>query len=338
MKSVLIVTDAWHPQVNGPVRTMTAIGDAVAARGYKVDFLTPQQYRTFPMPGYREIEVPFAFQGRTSRLVDEIRPDFIHLTTEGTLGHAVRKYCMKRGYPFATSYHTQFPEYLRARAPVPIDVTYALLKRFHAPARWCLTPTESVDRELRRRGFANTVVWNRGVDTVMFDPKFRVEEGPDFPFPRPVFLYVGRIAVEKNIEQFLALDLPGTKLVVGDGPLRAAIEPRYPDVVFAGRVPDETLGRYFASADVFVFPSRTDTLGLVLLEALASGTPVAALPVRGPLDVVGDAPIARLNEDLRTAAMEALEISRADCRAYAERFSWAASADQFLEYLPEISR
>jgi glycosyltransferase involved in cell wall biosynthesis len=335
VKSVLIVTDAWHPQVNGPVRTMSVIADQLVAKGLRVHFLTPQQFWTVPMPGYREIGLALAPYRQVAKLIDALNPDFIHIAIEGPLGYAARRYCIRHGYPYATSYHTQFPEYIRARAPVPLGVSYAVLRYFHGPAKWCLTPTETVDAELHRRGITNTVVWHRGVDTEMFNPNKRIETGSH---KRPVFLYAGRIAVEKNIEAFLKLDLPGTKLVVGGGPQLESLRSRYRDVTFTGRVSDADLAMHFASADVFVFPSRTDTLGLVLYEALASGTPIAAYPVMGPLDVIGDEPVGVLDEDLKTAALRALDIPRENCRAFAERFSWSSSADTFLQYLPQIER
>ena len=334
VQSVLIVTDAWHPQVNGPVRMMEKIGQLVRARGFRVDFLTPADFRTLPMPGYAEIELSLAFRGKVSRLIDNLRPDAVHIATEGPLGWAARNYCLRRRLPFSSAYHTQFPEYLRARAPVPLGLTYAILRRFHTAATWCLTPTARVDEVLTARGFTNTVVWQRGVDTELFNPARRIEAGPKMPWPRPIFLHVGRVAVEKNLPAFLELDLPGTKLVVGDGPLRATLAAKYPEAVFVGRVPDAELGTFYASADVLVFPSLTDTFGLVLIEALASGTPVAAFPVTGPLDVIGDAPVGALDTDLRAAALRALTLSRHAARSFAEGFSWERSADQFLQHLP----
>jgi hypothetical protein len=334
VKSVLIVTDAWHPQVNGPVRMMEKIGQLVAARGFRVDFLTPADFRTLPMPGYAEIELSLAFGGKVARLIDALQPDAVHIATEGPLGWAARSYCLRRGLKFSSAYHTQFPEYLRARAPVPLGLSYAILRRFHAAATWCLTPTARVDAALAARGFTNTVVWHRGVDTELFNPARRIEAGPLMPWPRPICLHVGRVAVEKNISAFLELDLPGTKLVVGDGPLRGALAAKYPEAVFVGRVPDAELGTYYASADVLVFPSLTDTFGLVLIEALASGTPVAAFPVTGPLDVIGNAQVGVLDHDLRAAALGALKLSRSEARGFAEGFSWERSAEQFLEHLP----
>ncbi len=336
MKSVLIVTDAWHPQINGVVRSLERVSEIMTARGMEVHFLTPLDFRTVPLPGYGEIRLSITTQGAINRRIESIAPEAIHIATEGPLGYGARNYCLRRNLPFSTSYHTQFPEYLRARVPVPVSWTYPILRRFHAPATHCLVPTKSVAERLTAMGFRNTVIWSRGVDTALFHPARRVETGDEFPYRRPVFLYVGRVAVEKNVEQFLKLDLPGTKLVVGDGPSRRSLTQAYSGVVFAGPKEGEELARYYASADCFVFPSRTDTFGLVLLEALASGTPVAAFPVQGPLDVIADSPAGILDEDLQGAALRALNIPRTTCRDYASRFSWEASAEQFMQHLPEI--
>jgi glycosyltransferase involved in cell wall biosynthesis len=332
VKSVLVVTDAWHPQINGVVRSLERVTEVMTARGIKVDFLTPQDFATVPMPGYNEIRLSMTMPGPVHRMMERYSPDAIHIATEGPLGYMARTYCVIKNLPFATSYHTQFPEYVRARLPVPMKWSYKYLLHFHAPARYCLVPTKTISDRLRGYGFTNTVIWSRGVDTALFNPARR----ETLQYPGPIFLYVGRVAVEKNIEQFLQLDLPGTKLVVGDGPSRKQLEAAYPKVVFVGPKTGEELARYYASADCFVFPSRTDTFGLVLLEALASGTPVAALPVQGPNDVIGNAPIGVLSEDLQGAAMKALNIPRDACREYASKFSWEASADQFTEFLPEI--
>jgi len=334
-KSILIVTDAWHPQVSGPVRMMQKIVDILSARGHRIRIISPADFPSVPLPTYGEIKLALTTSRRLGRMIEEFAPDAIHIPIEGPLGWAARNYCLRKGYKFSTAWHTQFPEYVRARAPFPIAWSYALLRRFHAPASWVLTPTERVNDALIARGFKNVVVWQRGVDTQLFNPAKRVESGPKVPWPRPIFAYCGRVAVEKNVEAFLKLDLPGTKIVVGEGPQRQALTAAYPNAHFLGRVSDEDLALYYASADVFVFPSRTDTLGLVLIEALASGTPVAAYPVTGPLDVVGNSPIGVLDENLQSAAIRALDIPRADCAAFGARFSWDASADEFLRYLPD---
>jgi glycosyltransferase involved in cell wall biosynthesis len=331
-RSALIVTDAWHPQVNGVVRSIERIGAELSARGIRVDYLTPQDFWTVPMPGYQEIALAMARPDAVGRRIDAVRPESIHIATEGPLGYVARSYCVKRRLPFSTAYHTQFPEYLRARLPVPLLLSYRYMRWFHAAATWCLVGTPYLQKLLEQRGFTNTAIWTKGVDTDLFSPAHRT----DLPHPKPIFLYVGRVAVEKNIEAFLKLDLPGTKLVVGGGPSLERLRTDYPHVVFAGQHQGVELARFFASADVFVFPSRTDTFGLVLLEALASGTPVAAYPVTGPIDVIGTAPVGVLDEDLGAAAMAALGVSRDACRAHSLQFSWTASAEQFLRHLPRI--
>ena len=332
-RTVLIVTDAWHPQVNGVVRSIERMVEQMQALGITVQLITPLEFRTLPMPGYSEIRLSLVHKHTVHEKIRAIRPDAIHIATEGPLGLIARKYCVERKLPFSTAYHTQFPEYLRARLPVPLDWSYAFLRWFHGPARYCLVGTPHLQTLLEARGFANVALWTKGVDTALFHPDRRAPTA----FQPPVFLYVGRVAVEKNIEAFLALDLPGTKLVVGDGPSRKTLEARYPQAVFLGARQGEALADLFAGADAFVFPSRTDTFGLVLLEALASGTPVAAYPVTGPIDVIGTAPVGVLDPDLRTAALAALDLSRDACRRYAEGFSWTASARQFLDHLPRIT-
>lgn len=337
-KTVLIVTDAWHPQINGVVRSIERVSEEMSARGIDVKYLTPLQFKTWPMPSYDEIRLSRTLPKPVYEIIEAAAADAIHLATEGPLGLIARRYCMRRRIPFSTAYHTQFPEYLKARAPVPLRWSYRYMRWFHAPARFCLVGTPHLEKLLESQGFTNVAIWSKGVDTELFSPGKRVTDPDIFPYPRPVFLYVGRVAVEKNIEAFLKLDLPGSKLVVGGGPSLKSLQEAYPAVTFLGPRQGEELAQLFASADVFVFPSRTDTFGLVLLEALSSGTPVAAYPVTGPIDVIGDAPVGILDDDLRAAALKALEVSRAACREYAQRFSWHASTDQFLQYLPLIQR
>lgn len=329
-KTVLIVTDAWHPQINGVVRSVELVAREMEKRGITVKLLTPNEFKTFPMPGYDEIRLSRTLMRPVYSRIEAADPDAIHIATEGPLGIIARRWCRRNGFEFSTAYHTQFPEYLRARLPVPLRWSYRFLRWFHGAARYCLVGTPHLKMLLEQRGFTNAVIWQKGVDTDLFSPDKR---GP-LPYPGPVFLYVGRVAVEKNIEAFLSLDLPGTRLVVGGGPSLEKLKVEYPGVVFVGPKQGEELAELFASADVFVFPSKTDTFGLVLLEALASGTPVAAFPVTGPIDVIGDAPVGVLDHDLKAAALKALDVPRDGCRTYAEQFSWSASTDQFLKYLP----
>jgi glycosyltransferase involved in cell wall biosynthesis len=278
------------------------------------------------MPGYASIRLAVLPARRLARLVDAFRPDALHIATEGPLGIAARRLALGCGWRFTTSFHTRFAEYLYARTRLPTALSYAWLRRFHGPAAAVMVATPSLRDELAARGFRNIVPWTRGVDL----DRFRPEPREDWPFPRPVFVNVGRVAVEKNIGAFLELDLPGSKVVVGDGPQLAQLRRRFPEAHFVGERHGEALSRAYAGADAFVFPSRTDTFGLVLLESLACGTPVAAYPVTGPKDVVGTAPVGALGDDLRDAALRALDGDRAACRAYAERFSWTACADEFL--------
>jgi glycosyltransferase involved in cell wall biosynthesis len=328
---ILVATDAWDPQVNGVVRTLTATADAARALGADVSFLTPHSFRTFAMPSYRDLRLALPRPGKVARLVADARPDAIHIATEGPIGLAVRRYCRKHGLPFTTSFHTRFPDYVSARAPVPESWVWATLRWFHGASQAVMAATPALASELRQRGFRNVVLWPRGVDTTLFRPR----DG-DLCLPKPVFLCVGRVAIEKNLEAFLTLDLPGTKLIVGDGPARPALQQRFPDTVFLGALQGEALADVYAAADVFVFPSRTDTFGLVLLEALASGLPVAAFPVTGPRDVIGQAPVAVLSDDLRAACLSALDISPQSCVAFASGHSWEASARAFIDNMAKI--
>ena len=339
---ILIVTDAWHPQVNGVVRTLGHVAREAAGFGVDVEFLSPQGFWTLPMPSYPEIRLALLGPGVVERWLDRTQPDAVHIATEGPLGHAVRRVCINREMPFTTSLHTRFPDYLAERLPLPerwtTAVSWAWLRRFHAPGAAVLAATPTLARELTERGFHDVKLWSRGVDAELFYPGRRKDLDTILNLPRPIFLSVGRVAVEKNIEAFLKLDLPGSKVVVGDGPARASLERQYPKAVFVGSKQGEELAEYYASADVFVFPSRTDTFGLVLLEALASGTPVAAFPAPAPRDVIGDAPVGALDEDLRAACLKALECTRADCRDFATRMTWAESARVFVEQVSEGAR
>jgi glycosyltransferase involved in cell wall biosynthesis len=328
---ILIATDAWHPQVNGVVRTLTMTAEAAQALGAEIAFLTPQSFRTFALPSYPGLRLALPYRAKVARLIEDARPDSIHIATEGPIGIAVRRHCRKNEIPFTTSFHTRFPEYVSARLPVRESWIWAALRRFHRDSEAVMVATTALVNELRARGFRNVVLWPRGVDTTLFRPR-----DADLGLPRPVFLCVGRVAVEKNLEAFLDLDLPGTKVIVGDGPARVGLMRLYPNAVFLGPQQGEELARSYAAADVFVFPSRTDTFGLVLLEALASGTPVAAFPVSGPRDVLGTAPVGALNENLAEACRGALRISRQDCLEFAVCHTWEASARAFIAHMAEI--
>jgi glycosyltransferase involved in cell wall biosynthesis len=328
---ILVATDAWHPQVNGVVRTLTMMAEAARELGAEVSFLTPQSFRTIAMPSYPDLRVALPGRAKIARLIAEARPDNIHIATEGPIGFAVRAYCRRRGLPFTSSFHTRFPEYISARLPIPESWIWAGLRRFHGASSAVMAATPALAAELRGRGFPHVVLWPRGVDAKLFHPR-NVSLG----LPKPIFLSVGRVAVEKNLEAFLALDLPGTKVVVGDGPARAELARKYPTTVFMGSLQGEALGAAYAAADVFVFPSKTDTFGLVVLEALASGVPVAAYPVTGPRDVIGDAPVGVLGENLRDACLAALTIPSPVCLKFAARYTWQASARSFINNISGV--
>jgi glycosyltransferase involved in cell wall biosynthesis len=328
---ILVATDAWHPQVNGVVRTLAMMAEAAKPLGVDVSFLTPKSFRTFALPSYPDLRLALPYAAKIARLIREARPDSIHIATEGPIGLLVRRYCRKHGVPFTTSFHTRFPDYVSARLPVRESWIWAALRAFHAGSQAVMAATPALANELRARGFCNVVLWPRGVDTTQFHPRTA-----DLGLPRPVFLCVGRVAVEKNLEAFLDLELPGTKVVVGDGPARAALMRKYPQAVFPGAQQGEELANTYAAADVFVFPSKTDTFGLVLLEALASGVPVAAFPVTGPRDVLGSAPVGALNDDLELACLAALRISPQACLEFAARHTWEASAKAFIENMADV--
>ena len=327
---ILVATDAFRPQVNGVVRSLEQLAQAAKGLGVAIEFLSPQGFPTIPLPTYAEIRLALTgLRGVAMRIVAMERSggfDHVHIATEGPIGYAVRRYCLRRERPFTTSYHTRFPEYVSARSPVPEALTYELLRRFHSAADGTMVATPTLMRELGARGFPRLMRWSRGVDCVRFDPAKRT----DWRLARPIFLYAGRLAPEKNLEAFLSLDLPGSKVVVGDGPSARSLRRAYPGAHFLGLRKGEDLARTYASADVFVFPSRTDTFGMVLLEAMASGLPVAALPVPGPLDVIGDSGAGVLDRDLRAACLAALDVPRERPRAHAETFTWAAATEQFL--------
>jgi glycosyltransferase involved in cell wall biosynthesis len=331
---IALVSDAWRPQVNGVVRTLTAVTRELVRAGHVVKAITPDLFPTVPCPFYSEIRLAIGARRRMARQLDDFAPDAIHVITEGPLGLAARHYCVRRAIPFTTAYCTRFPEYIAARFGFPAQWSYWLLRRFHSAAAGVMVATDSIRSELAARGFTKLRRWTRGVDTDHFHPA----EKSYFQMARPVFLTVGRVALEKNLLAFLDLDLPGSKIVVGDGPQLATLRQRYPLVHFAGFQDEADLVRYYAAADVFVFPSRTDTFGLVMLEALASGVPVAAFPVPGPLDVIGDSGAGCLDDDLKRAALRALEISPTACRDYALTFTWSRCAELFVQNLCPIDR
>jgi glycosyltransferase involved in cell wall biosynthesis len=330
---ILIATDAWQPQINGVVRTLNALAQAAAPLGATIVFLTPSQFPTVALPFYWEIRLALPHPRAVAARIAEARVDAVHIATEGPIGYMVRSACLEHGIPFTTSFHTRFPDYLAARMPIPERWmqagVWAWLRRFHAPASTVMAATPALVRELGERGFRNVGLWSRGVDTNLFRPQPDVDLG----LPRPIFLTVGRLAPEKNLDAFLGLDLPGTKVVVGDGPAGLSLRRRYPEACFLGVGSGEALAQAYAAADVFVFPSRTYTYGLVMLEALASGVPVAAFPVSGPRDVIGDAPVGVLDPDLRAACLRALTIPRAACRSFAVDKSWSRSAELFLRHV-----
>jgi glycosyltransferase involved in cell wall biosynthesis len=332
---IVIATDAWHPQVNGVVRTLGQIAREAPAFGSEVQFLAPGEFRTVPVPSYPEIRLSLVSPGMVERRLDAMKPEAIHIATEGPLGHATRRVCLRRGLPFTTSFHTRFPDYIAERLPLArrwsSDLTWAWLRRFHAPATAVMAATPTLTQELTQHRFRNVKLWTRGVDANLFRPR----EGATLALPRPIFLTVGRVAVEKNLDAFLGLDLPGTKVVVGDGPARASLQRQFPDAVFLGARQGEALAEVYAAADVFVFPSLTDTFGLVLLEALASGLPIAAFPADAPRDVLGDAPVGVLDRDLRRACLAALGCSRHAARGFALRMTWAESARLFLKHVQD---
>jgi glycosyltransferase involved in cell wall biosynthesis len=324
---ILLMTDAWKPQVNGVVRSLESVGRALREIGTDIEFLTPQGFATVPLPTYGEIRIALASPWAVAKRLDAVAAEHIHIATEGPLGLAARRYCLRTKRVFTTSYHTRFPEYITARTRIPEKITYALLRRFHNAGYGTMVSTKSLADDLKSRGFQRLMRWSRGVDHGQFNPS----KAKTLDLPRPIFLYAGRLAPEKNLEAFLSLDLPGSKLIAGDGPSRRALQTRYPQAHFIGMQEPDALAVYYASSDVFVFPSLTDTFGIVLIEALACGLPVAALPVPGPLDVIGTSSAGVLDTDLRAACLAALEIPREKARAHALTFTWANSARQFLD-------
>lgn len=329
---IIIATDAWFPQTNGVVVTLNRIGTELRAMGCEVEYITPQEFQTLPCPTYPDIRLAMFPGAKVEERIRRLKPDAVHIATEGPIGHAARKACARFSIKFTTSYHTQFPEYVRLRVPVPLRLSYCYLRRFHGAASRTMVATRTLRQRLRRQGFRNLVLWSRGVDTELFRPRPK----EFLQAPRPIHMYVGRVAVEKNLEAFVGLQLAGSKFVVGDGPDRERLMRAYPDVRFVGAKFGEELAAHVAAADVFVFPSRTDTFGLVLLEAMASGVPVAAYPVTGPIDVVTPGKTGVLDEDLERAIQGALTLDGRDCVEFARKNSWRHCAELFRSHLFRI--
>lgn len=323
---ILVATDAWRPQVNGVVRTYERLAEELPRLGASVSILGPSDFSTFPCPTYPEIALAVPNSKRCAELIDAAAPQAIHIATEGPVGWMARAYCRRRRLPFTSSFHTMFPEYIKARFGVPVGATYAVLRRFHRASSGVMVATRSLRQTLTARGFRRVMPWTRGVDAQLFRPRDVRQFGDG-----PVFLYAGRVAIEKNLDAFLSLELPGQKVVVGDGPYLPDLQARYPTVIFTGALVSETLAEAYASADVFVFPSVADTFGIVMLEAMASGVPVAAYPVTGPADVVREGVSGVLANDLREAAVGALALDRASVRAAAVDYTWEGAARVFLE-------
>jgi glycosyltransferase involved in cell wall biosynthesis len=329
---ILIATDAWHPQVNGVVRTLTSLARSASALGAEISFLTPDGFPSVGVPTYPGLRIALPNRREIKKRIEAAAPEAIHIATEGPIGWAVRAYCRRHKLAFTTSYTTRFPEYIAVRTGIPAALGYAVLRHFHAAAAMTMVATPSLRQELAARGFKKLGFWTRGVDTDLFNP----DDPAALDLPKPIFMTMGRVAVEKNLEAFLALDLSGSKVVVGDGPQKAELQRRYPQAKFLGEKTGADLTAHLAAADVFVFPSLTDTFGVVQLEALACGTPVAAFPVTGPKDVIADHPIGAIDNDLRSACLRALGMSRETCRSFALERSWENSARQFIGNLSAL--
>lgn len=331
---IALITDAWHPQINGLVTTLTNTCQALEQMGHTVELIAPDRFRTWPCPGYPHIRLALGCGPRLRPIIEAFTPDAIHLVTEGPVGFAARRYCRQKGYDFTTCFHSYSPHYLNLRVGLPLNWSYAYLRWFHRESHRVMVATASVEADLARKGFARTVRWSRGVDTQLFRPRQK-----DFiRDERPIFMFTGRLAIEKNIEAFLRLELGGTKYVVGDGPQRSELEMKHPAARFVGYKEGEELARYMAAADVFVFPSLTDTFGLVVLEALACGVPVAAYPVQGPKDVIQDDRVGVLDHDLRRAALKALTLDPQLCRRHALQYSWEQCTRQLVAHLAPVIR
>jgi glycosyltransferase involved in cell wall biosynthesis len=326
---IALITDAWQPQVNGVVITLVELVRGLRERGHEVLIIEPGGFKRFPCPGYAEIELAWRPYRQVAAQLAAFEPDAVHIATEGPLGGAARKFCLRQRWAFSTAFHTRFPDILARALHIPTRWGYALFRRFHAPSSSVMVPTVGMRRILQEHGLQNLRDWSHGVDLGVFQPV----PGADLGLPRPVWLCIGRLSWEKNLPAFLDLDLPGTKVVYGAGPLAPSLAQRYPDVVWRGVVPRNELAHIYSAADAFVFPGRSETFGLVMLEALACGTPVAAFPVAGPADVLGDSDAGVLSEDLRAAALAALDIAPERALARARTFDWSAVVTQFLGLL-----
>lgn len=330
-RRIALVTDAWHPQINGVVTTLTQLVNELEKQGHEVRVFHPNDYKTLPMPSYPTIPLVWWAKGFKQALIDW-QPDHLHIATEGPLGWRARSLARKQAWPFTSAYHTKYPEYINERTRLPLSIIYGLLRRFHAPAQTTFAPSDHLITELEAQGFTHLKRLSRGVDQTHFHPQKRQE----LPYMRPIYLYVGRLATEKNLTAFLRLTLPGTQLVVGEGPDFEFLQHRYPKAVFVGAKFGEDLAQYYASADVFVFPSKTDTFGLVNIEAMASGTPVAAYPVTGPIDIVQNGVNGYLSDNLFEAITEALSVKRQKVRDSVAHFQWASVSQDFLDQLAWI--
>ncbi len=326
---IVLISDAWHPQINGVVTTLTNTVATLKRLGHEVELITPDRFRTYPWPGYPDVGMAFLCGPKLRPIIKAFNPDALHLVTEGPIGYAARRFCREFGYHYTSSYLSQFPVYFKLRIGFPVTISSAYLHWFHSESKKVMVATPSLAAEMRQKGYPHLACWSRGVDTSLYRPRPK-----DFiKDPRPIFMFTGRVAVEKNIESFLKLNLPGTKYVIGDGPHRDILMKKYPDVRFTGYQTGETLARYMAAADVFVFPSLTDTFGVVMLEALASGVPVAAYPVQAPKDVIQNDQIGILNNNLQQAAIKALSINSEACRQYALGYTWEKCTQQFVDNL-----
>lgn len=326
---IALISDAWHPQINGVVTTLSNTVAWLERLGHEVKVFTPDLFKNYPCPGYPDVRLAFLCGPHLRPLITSFKPDALHLVTEGPVGFAARRFCQAFGYRYTSSYLSHYPDYLNLRIGLPKQISATYLRWFHCDSAKVMVSTPTLEQGLRKKGYPHLVRWSRGVDTQLFKPRTK-----DFiNDPRPIFMYAGRVAIEKNIETFLKLDLPGTKFVVGDGPDKEMLATKYPSARFTGYQQGECLARYLAAADVFVFPSLTDTFGVVLLEALACGIPVAAFPVQGPVDVITDNRVGILNEDLKIAALTALTLKPKDCVAFAAEFTWEKCTRQFVDNL-----